>query len=167
MIKPALLSLLTLSLCFTACDSGRVYEENTDLAEGSWHKDSVLTFPFTIEQDSLPYNIYYNLRNALAYPAYNIYLGIEIQDSTGQTLRSDLNNIELFDPKTGKPFGDGLGDIFDHQILVFEGYEFPYEGPYQIVIENKVREDMLIEEQLPYIMSVGIRIEKDLSGTEN
>lgn len=143
-----------------ACDESRVYEKNKDIPEHAWHKDSTLLFDVQIKESGIPYNIYYNIRNAVSYPAQNLYLRIEVQDSSGNTLTSDLNNIELFDPKTGKPYGDGLGDIFDHQVKVLDHFIFPDSGAYEIMVQHRMREKIMVDNRLPYIMSVGIRVEK-------
>lgn len=148
------------------CDEQRVFEQNIDMESHAWHKDSVLQFNTEITDASVPYNIYYNIRNGVDFPTQNLYLRIEVQDSTGRVLTSDLNNIELFDPKTGKPFGDGLGDIFDHQVKVLNGFRFPEPGNYNIEIQHKMREKVMVENQLPAIMSIGVRVEKALAEEE-
>ena len=161
-LKPALAGLALL-LAFNACDEQRVFEQNKDIKDYSWHKDSVVHFQVPIENAGIPYNIYYNIRNALSYPAQNLYLQIEIADSTGQTVVSDLNNIELFDRQTGKPYGEGLGDIFDHQIPIYKDFRFPHAGTYDVRIQHKMRESdrrIMQGNLLPFIMSVGIRVEK-------
>ncbi|WP_026135706.1 gliding motility lipoprotein GldH [Nafulsella turpanensis] len=149
-----------------ACDEQRVFEQNIDIADHTWHKDSVLQFKTEIADASIPYNVYYNIRNGVDFPTQNLYLRIEVQDSTGRVLTSDLNNIELFDPKTGKPYGDGLGDIFDHQVKVLDGFRFPEPGTYLIEVQHKMRDKVMVNNHLPSIMSVGVRVEKDIAPEE-
>lgn len=166
---PAALSLagafVALLLTVSACDEQRVFEQNTDIKDYAWHKDSVVQFQVPIQNAEIPYNLYYNVRNALSYPAQNLYLQIEIADSTGKTIATDLNNIELFDRQTGKPFGNGLGDMFDHQVPVYKDFKFPVPGVYQVNIQHQMRESssnlkIMENNRLPYIMSVGLRVEK-------
>ncbi len=154
---------LALVLALNACDEQRVFEKNTDIADNAWHKDSVVHFQVPIQQADVPYNLYYNVRNALSYDAQNLYLQIEIADSTGNVVATDLNNIELFDRQTGKPFGDGLGDLFDHQIPIYKDFTFPHAGTYDIRIQHKMRESdqrIMRDNHLLNIISVGVRIEK-------
>lgn len=153
-------TFLILLLALYACDETRVYEKNQDIPEHAWHKDSTLLFNVEINDPDIPYNVYYNIRNAVSYPAQNLYLRIEVQDSSGNVLTSDLNNIELFDPKTGKPYGDGLGDIFDHRVKVLDSFMFPDSGAYEVIVQHKMRDKIMVDNRLPYIMSVGIRVEK-------
>lgn len=158
-LRTCVLALLVLPFLY-ACDENRVFEQNKDIENHAWHKDSTLHFQVEINDADIPYHIYYNVRNAVSYPAQNIYLHIEVQDSTGRPISSDLNNIELFDPKTGEPYGDGLGDIFDHRIRVLENFQFPYAGPYQIDVQHRMRDKIMVDNRLPAVMSVGVRIEK-------
>lgn len=155
-----LASTLFILASLYACDESRVFEQNKDIADQAWHKDSTLHFEVGIPDASIPYHVYYNIRNSVDYPAQNMYLNIEIQDSTGQLITRDLNNIELFDPKTGKPYGDGLGDIFDHQLKVFENFTFPYAGTYLVEVNHQMRDKVMVDSRLPSVVSVGIRIEK-------
>ncbi|MFA0961389.1 gliding motility lipoprotein GldH [Roseivirga sp. BDSF3-8] len=139
---------------FTSCDENRVYETNYDLPDKLWREDSVLTYDFTIAEPG-SYDFYYNLRNTLSYPKYNLYLTYSLKDSTGRVLSSELHEMTLFDPKTGEPRGDGLGDIFTHRIKALESYELPYAGPYSFTIKQYMRYD-----SLPEVVSVGLRIEQ-------
>jgi gliding motility-associated lipoprotein GldH len=67
-------------------------------------------------------------------------------------------NIDLFEPKTGKPLGSGLGDIFDHRQLLLDDYKFPNSGKYTISFQQYMRVDSLTN-----IRSMGVRIEKSVS----
>ncbi len=59
------------------------------------------------------------------------------------------------DPKTGKPNGSGLGDLFDHKFLIKRNYRFPKPGKYTMQIRQYMRQDPLLN-----ILSVGITVEK-------
>ena len=63
----------------------------------------------------------------------------------------------LFDQKTGKPLGDGLGDIYDHKVISSRSFMFPTKGKYTIKLKQYMRQD-----PLPYIMSMGVSVEKPL-----
>ena len=142
-------------LALNACDEKRLYEQNTDLAGNQWYIDTIPSFTFRIADASKPYNIYYNVRNAISYPYYNLFVTYYLQDSTGKQLSSRLQELLLADSKTGKPLGDGLGDIFDHQILSLKNYRFPKNGTYTFRVKQYMRQD-----PLPFVMSVGVRVEK-------
>lgn len=138
-----------------SCDSGRVYEENKDFEEAFWQKDSVPAFTFEIKDVSVAYNILINIRNGFDYPFYNLYYQYELKDSLGNAIEKDMQEILLFDAKTGEPLGSGLGDLLDHQQPVLSNFQFPFEGDYTIEFTHFMRPDTL-----PMILSVGARIEK-------
>jgi gliding motility-associated lipoprotein GldH len=146
-------TLLILTL-LTACDQPRVYEQNIDIANKIWIADSLLSFQFDPKDISKNYNLYFNIRNTAAYPFENIYVTYYLKDTLGNELKKKLINYNLFDPKTGKPFGSGLGDVFDHQFLILENYKFERPGPYVFQLQQYMRRD-----SLPEIMSAGLRVE--------
>ena len=148
-----------LSLClilpFACTNSNRIYEQNIDLSDNFWLADSVLHFEFEITEADKDYNLYYTIRNSISYPYHNLYVQFTLEDSVGNALSKALQNMDLFDPITGSPLGDGLGDIFDHRILAVSNQHFPKNGYYRFKIQQFMRQDTL-----PLILSVGLRIEK-------
>jgi len=145
-----LLGILTLY----SCDSSRVYEENVDFETRIWTEGAIQEFKFQIKDAEKPYNVKLNLRNSLLYPYQNLYTTIVLEDSLGNELNRTLKNSSLFDETSGEPLGEGLGDIFDHQVPVFNNYKFPKAGQYSVFVSQSMRLDSLGE-----IMSVGIRVE--------
>ncbi len=140
----------------SGCDSGRVYEDNIDLQDRIWSTPDIKTFDFHIAHSGLHYNLYLNLRNTSEYPHYNIYIRYTLKDSLRKDLKSDMININLFDPKTGFPNGkSSAGDIFEHRHLLLEKFTFPDSGKYAMSFQQYMRYD-----SLPEIISVGLRVEK-------
>lgn len=150
---PALILLFAIG--FASCDKTRVYENVEELNGALWLADSVKTFDFTIDNDAQSYNLYINIRNGLEYPHSNIYVNYIISDSTDQVLDEELRNFQLFHPKSGYPFGNGSGNIFEHQFDLLADYTFPYNGNFSIRFEQYMRYD-----SLPEVYSVGVRIER-------
>ena len=155
MIRKLFYVSLLLLILFSCSDPRRVYEQNTDFSKNLWLADSVVQFEFEITESDLNYNLYYNVRNSISYPYHNLYVRHTLEDSLGTTLSSALQNMDLFDPITGNPLGDGLGDIFDHRILAVSNQRFPENGLYRFKIQQFMRQD-----SLPLILSVGLRVEK-------
>lgn len=153
-MKYSYLIILVVLVSMTSCDSSRVYEEFNDMDEAFWHLDSTQTFDFPIEDPSRAYNLAATFRNASSYPFYNLYFQYTIKDSVQNVLKEELKEVNLFDPKTGEPFGEGLGDLFDHVFILEEGYQFPERGVYSIEMKQFMRMDTL-----PFILSVGARVE--------
>ncbi|MEQ8470627.1 MAG: gliding motility lipoprotein GldH [Marinoscillum sp.] len=147
---------VTLFFVLVACDSNRVFEENEDLTDRVWLEENILDFEFEIEDATKDYSIYANIRNTKDYPFYNLYYHYSLLDSLGKPLKKDLMNIDLFHPKTGEPYGSGLGDMFDHQQVVLSPFSFPDAGRYTIRMEQYMRRDSLHN-----VVSVGVRVEKN------
>lgn len=162
MIKLTFVFLLFVSLVFTACDSGRIHEENVEMEDRIWIADSSVNLEFQIKDPKQHYDLLYNLRNSISYPFQNIYINYTLEDTLGNTLAADLINKDLFHPKTGKPYGDGLGDVFDHQFMLLEDYQFDHAGTYNIKLQQFMRRD-----SLPEIISVGIRVQKAKKEEDN
>ncbi len=137
-----------------SCDGTRVYEENHELKNNNWFIDSVQTFTFTIEDPKKPYNLFLNVRNSVSYPFYNLFLRYYVYDSTHKELKSQQLELILMDPTSGKPTGNGLGDIYTHEYPLLQHFEFPERGSYSIVLKQYMRQD-----PLPEVNSVGIRLE--------
>lgn len=135
-----------------ACDTNRVYEEYKTIDSSGWHKDSVLSFDFTLEQAE-NYNLYINIRNKGNYPNSNIWLFLEIQEPDGR-LQTDTVEYILAE-KSGKWKGSGIGDLFDNQFIYRKNVNFDEPGEYQFNITQGMR-----TEKLRGIHDVGFRIEK-------
>jgi len=147
------LSLLTLTLV-SCSDPNRVFDDNLDFDKKYWVVDETVEFDFEIADISQSYNLFYNVRNSNSYPYHNLYVRYSLEDTVGNVLDTKLQNMDLFDPVSGKPLGDGLGDIFDHRILALQDYRFERNGTYRFKIQQFMRQDTL-----PMILSVGLRVE--------
>ncbi|MEO0553269.1 MAG: gliding motility lipoprotein GldH [Bacteroidota bacterium] len=146
--------LILIMLALQACDESRIYERNIDLPDKIWLSDSTLNFKFEVDSNVQAVNLYYNVRNSLSYPFQNLYIKYTLQDTLGTIFNQELVNQNLFDIKTGKPFGSGIGDVFDHQFELLRDFKFEKHGKYQVSIQHYMRPDTLRE-----IISVGIRLE--------
>ncbi len=140
---------------FSACNNNRVFEKDVDIPAMKWHKDSVLVFNFEIKDTLSRYNFHYNVRNTLSYPFYNMYVTYYLTDSLDRRLSSDLQTFDLLHPKTGKPYGDGLGDIYARSLLALKNVQFKKPGKFSFKLKHYMRLDLL-----PEVVSMGLRIEK-------
>ncbi|GAB3268506.1 hypothetical protein GCM10027347_38000 [Larkinella harenae] len=149
--------LAVLGWLLVSCDEKAVYKGIDDIKDGTWYINNAPEFTFEIEDTTITYSIYYNIRNSVSYPYYNLYIRRYLLDDGDKTLESKLDELTLLDPKTGKPYGDGLGDLFDHRISMLKNYRFPRRGKYTIRLRQYMRQN-----PLPAIHSVGVTVEKDL-----
>lgn len=150
------LSVLFVALALTYCTPRNDFKAINDLKDNAWSIDSTQSFTFTITDVSKSYDFYYLIRNATAYPFYNLYISRSLTDSTGTVMSKSMEELILFDAKTGKPLGSGLGDIFDHKFKIksLSNYRFKGAGEYTFSIEQNMRQDPLVG-----VMSVGVSIE--------
>jgi gliding motility-associated lipoprotein GldH len=139
-----------------ACDPARVYETNSDFDNAMWLVGDTAKFEFAIEDAAMTYNVILNLRNSLDFETARLFVNYSLRDSTAIPLRKRLVEQNLFDIRTGEPFGEsGLGNIYEHRIIVEPKIKFPTKGKYTAKISQMMRTDTLRE-----ILSVGIRVER-------
>lgn len=157
--------ILLMLLIGVSCkdNSTRVFEKNIEIKEGNWQREDIKEFAIEIPDSSLQYNLLYNIRNTSRYPYYNLYLSMEITDSSGQRLNMQEHELYLFDPTTGKPAGEksffdkgSLGDIYDQTYPAYVRVRFPYTGKYFVKIKQFMRNESFI----PHVLSVGLRVNK-------
>ncbi len=143
-------------LFLTGCDSNRVFEDYAEFDDRTWKINDQIDFNFEIKDASKKYNLYYNVRNSLAYPYARIFVNYSLKDSTHTELTSALASNYLFDQKTGRPLGrSGLGDVYDNQFLLLRSHSFTAAGAYQVTLEQFNRQD-----SLRGVIAVGIRVEE-------
>lgn len=153
-MKPFFFALI-MAVVLSSCDTGTIYEKSVNVNNRYWLADSLYKFEFVVEEDSGLYDVFFTLRNTSQYPFRNLYAVYTLLDSTGQSLTGELVEFELFHPKTGKPYGGGLGSIYSHKLPLVSGVEFPYPGKYLMRVEQNMRLD-----SLQGIVSVGITVER-------
>lgn len=137
-----------------SCDSNAVFKDHEDIDDGMWYVKNEPSFTFEITDISQPYNVYYLVRNSIGYPYYNLFVKRFLLNDKNKVVNEALNELILMDERTGKPMGDGLGDLFDHKIVALKNYRFPKAGKYSFKVRQYMRQD-----PLPGIMSMGVSVE--------
>ncbi|WP_428667295.1 gliding motility lipoprotein GldH [Runella sp.] len=154
---PAFLLVLSLLITIAGCDSNSEYKDHEDIEDGQWYVKNEPSFTFEITDTTQTYNVYYLVRNSIGYPYYNLYVKRFLLNDRKKIINEALNELILMDEKSGKPLGDGLGDLFDHKIMALKSYRFPRKGKYTFKIRQYMRQD-----PLPEILSMGISVEKEV-----
>lgn len=139
-----------------SCDQNVVYQAHEDIDDGLWLIKETPTFKVEITDTTQTYNLYYLIRNALQYPYYNLYLTRHFTSPDQKVISHTLEEVYLSNETTGKPYGHGLGDLFDHKIPFLKNYKFPKAGTYTFTLSQSMRQN-----PLPFIISVGISVEKN------
>ena len=143
----------------SSCDDNIVYKAHEDLDDGLWYIKNKPEFKVEIKDTTARYNVYYLFRNTLQYPYYNLYLTRKLTAPDGQVVSNTLEEVFVSNEVTGKPYGKGLGDLFDHKVSIVKNYTFPRSGTYTFQLSQSMRQN-----PLPFILSVGISIEKVKTG---
>jgi gliding motility-associated lipoprotein GldH len=74
-------------------------------------------------------------------------------DASGKVLWNKLLDTNLLDAKTGKPYGTGIGDMYDHEIPLLKQYQFATQGLYTLKFKHQMRNDTL-----PDVMAIGVKV---------
>ena len=142
-------------LLLSACETTTSYQSTTALADYTWPADSLLSFSFSVQDTTQPYDIYLMLKNTQHYPYQNIYVTYYLEDSTQALCTTALGNYTLFEPKTGKPLGKGWGKVKSHTLVLLQDYYFLYPGTYTLRLAQFMR-----TEALAGLHAVGIKVLK-------
>jgi gliding motility-associated lipoprotein GldH len=156
MHKIAIICVLILGISMS-CTQEDGLKEIRDFKDSEWAIAKPQVFEIIIKDISHPYTFRYLIRNAVQYPYYNLYLTQKLYDPSGRIVKGTTDEILLFDAKTGKPKGDGLGDMFDHKRIVpaLKRVVFTVPGTYKWEITHNMRPDPLLG-----IMSIGAEVLK-------
>lgn len=155
--------LLFLAFLTISCqDKNVIFEDNQSIKDGLWQREEPISFEFEIKDTSKKYDLYYNIRNELSYPHYNLYITYYMYYPDGKKVDSLLMDILLFDKNTGKPFGEGTGGIRTHQLPAFTDFKFSQKGKYKYTFKQYMRLN-----PLKGILSMGLRIEETQPKSEH
>ena len=142
-----------LIIFFLGCDNRKVFEENSEIPASLWDQDQLVPFQFNISDTSIGYNILLNIRHTGLYQYRNIWIKVYSTIPSGKKSEK-MVELMLAQPD-GKWLGSGMGDIWDNSILVQKNVKFPLTGNYKMELQQYMR-----KEKLPFIMDVGVRVEK-------
>lgn len=136
-----------------SCGVNSTYESISTIENNSWNTDSIVTFNFEVEEAGV-YNVYYLVKNKTTYPYYNLYFKVDFRDE--KTLISDkLQEVLLFNKKTGEPYGKGLGGVMEHEFLAFTKQKLR-KGKHTLSMRHYMRIDELRD-----VLAVGVKVVKE------
>lgn len=142
-------------LSLYGCDRNRVYEEYREIPDYRWNRADTVSFDTEIKDTNEAYNLVLNIRNGENYPYRNLYLFLNTGYPDG---RQSLDTLEFrFYEENGTPLGKCSGDICNNSFLLSENIRFDQAGKYRFSFVHGMRRD---DQILPYVMDIGLRIEK-------
>ncbi|MDD6641054.1 MAG: gliding motility lipoprotein GldH [Bacteroidales bacterium] len=143
--------LIAVAACvaLVACDNV-VYTDCRDVGSG-WSKDSVLTFPLTIDDPHGLYQTQIVVRNTDTYRNQNLWLFVDTETPAG-THRCDTVQFFLAD-EFGRWVGSGVGTIFENVWIYQPRVRYSEAGTYTLRVQHGMRYDTL-----DGIGEVGVRV---------
>lgn len=124
------------------CDSTRVFEEFSEVPSG-WAIADTITFQVELEPAEVPFQFTSQFRTDISYPYSNLYYYFQLTDQSDSLVYSELQEVALFDAKTGEPTGSGLGDLYHVEDVVLTGYQPTRRSKLQVSLIQYMRLDTL------------------------
>jgi len=145
--------LFLLSLASGCSDPNSLMDENTPIANHNWGYINDVKFHVNIADNTVPYNLYFNVRVTGDYKYSNIFVLLRTigPDKKVGVMRYELHLADV----TGKWLGSGTGNLYAFQIPFKKGFRFPAKGTYNFVIEQNMRDNPLRE-----VSDIGMRVER-------
>ena len=144
---------LSIVVVATSCQIKPIYEQTTIFSEHQWNGKDSLHYEFQIDDSLHPYKMFFVIRHHNSYHYKNIWVDFAIQEPNGNKTNQSYN-LYLADESKGW-LGSGMGDIYDHRILISNTPFSFKKGKYIISLHQSMRED-----PLQGVLSAGVRIEK-------
>lgn len=150
-----LLGFLT-AIMFSRCDSNRIFESYHSFNGHLWHKDSTITFEYSTDSIYAK-NIFFaiDLRTGTGYPYRNVWVFLDIQIPTGKAIKDTVNMLLMDEQGRWLPHVSG-GSVKESRHYYNFAVTNPPKGKYIIKLRQAMR-----EENLPHMIGVGARIEKN------
>jgi gliding motility-associated lipoprotein GldH len=133
-------------------DPGAIFDQNTPIDNHNWSYANRVKNSVKIDDTSVPYNLYINLRVTGEYKYSNIFVLIR---RNGPKLRGVTRYEIKLANLDGEWLGQGSGNLYSYQVPVLTNYKFPEKGTYTFEIEQNMRDNPLHE-----VNDVGLRVEK-------
>jgi gliding motility-associated lipoprotein GldH len=150
--------ILAILLFITGCDRNLVFEKNKTLPDAVWKSVDIAKFNVAINDSSVFYDFYLNIRISSEYKYSNLFLFMKTLYPNGQ-ISSDTVECFFADAR-GKWLGSRSGRIIDNRILMLKNMKYPMKGVYSFEFEQAMRDTVLQN-----VEDFGIRVEKSQDET--
>lgn len=149
--------LVPCTLYLTTCTTIDLYEKNATIPGHRWSSAFKPEFTFTINDTTVPYQLYLVLRHTDKYNFRNIYINLYTHQPGKDSTEKARFDLTLATDEKGW-LGSGMDDIYEHRIPLTppeQDLYFKRAGDYTFTVEHIMRED-----PLENVMNAGLRIEK-------
>ena len=142
--------LVGCSTLFFACNQATLYNQYQVIDNTAWTKDKVYYFTFEINDNSIAYDIFLDIRNNNKYPYQNLWLFSNEEPPIGD-LKKDTVECILAD-EFGKWHGHGIS-LYESSYPIRTKYYFPYLGQYTFSFRQGMRDSVILG-----IQEIGLRV---------
>jgi gliding motility-associated lipoprotein GldH len=134
-------------------DKGLVIDHNVEIVNLNWSYTDKVLIDVKIDDPSVFYNVYFNLRITPDYKYSNLFVLIN-QSGPDKKTKALRQEYTLANPD-GEWLGAGSGNLYSYQIPSRLHYKFPAKGVYHFLIAQNMRDN-----PLRAVSDVGLRVEK-------
>lgn len=134
-------------------DPDSVLDQNIEISNNNWSYVNRVKFDVTITDETVPYNLYLNLRVSGGYRYANLYT-LFTQTNPGKKPTKTRYQFTLANPD-GEWLGSGSGNLYSFRFPLRRQYKFPAKGVYHFEVEQNMRDNPLHE-----VSDVGLRVER-------
>ena len=137
-----------------SCEKNRTFDKNISIEKSGWEYGDAKKFTVNILDTASAYNLFINVRHTDEYPYSNLWIKMTTThpDSIQENTRLNVPLAEA----SGKWTGNCVDGICYNSVLMNPGIHFPHSGTYIFSIEQDMRMN-----PLPYVMDVGLKVEKE------
>jgi gliding motility-associated lipoprotein GldH len=125
------------------------------IPDSGWTPSRTLEFHLEQKQAGTRVDLLYQLQYDPEFPWENIWLSYQLQAPSGDTLMKSTDNLYLFQPGKGKPFGKGCRERLFIDAYFLKGIVLKDTGKYRLQVRHQMR-----TENLKGIQALGIRMKK-------
>lgn len=157
-MKTRLVVFIIVLLPLAACNRGVLFEQKHEIAQHTWHKDSIVVFEFQVDQPQQPVALVLEVTHDNSYLFSNLWFFIETRTPDGTRLR-DTAEMVLSDDE-GRWFGQKHVKTWTMSAAFRPVVTFPAPGSYTLSVQQAMRKDVL-----PGIHALTLKMTE--AGTEN
>lgn len=144
--------LISIILFISSCRQVNVYEKQVTLPNQRWHKNQSAVTTFDIE-DSTTHQLYLIVRHTERFMYDKLLVKLLVQDTAKRTLHTLYINAPLTNADE-KWLGERMDDIWYNRIKI-EPKLYLNKGTYRLVLQQQMKDEVL-----PYLLNVGIALDK-------
>jgi gliding motility-associated lipoprotein GldH len=150
-MKAAAIITCVSAVLFFSCTTIDLFEKDVNIPAFRWKSSFQPEFTFAIRDTTKPYELFLVLRHDERYAYNNIWINLYSQPP-GDTMHKAAFELPL--ATNEKWLATGMDDVYEHRVRLTDPQYFK-AGIYHFRVEQIMRED-----PLPNVMSVGLRVEK-------